>query len=157
MGGTKGKDEALRLDRRSFVGMALQAVAALAALPTASALLAGCGDGEEVSKPSPATPAPSGGAVKPDPAPAAPEPKPPAPATSPGATGQQRLVTEIEAMRPTLQALQYTNASARPDQQCSNCLFYTAAEGGRGKCQLFTQGVVAERGWCSSWSAKPSA
>jgi hypothetical protein len=118
---------------------------------------AGCGGGDEVSKPSPAAPAPSAGAAKPDAAPAASERKPPAPTASPDAAGEQPLVTEVEAMRPTVQALQYANASTKPDQICSNCLFYTAADGGRGKCPLFAQGVVAERGWCSSWSAKPSA
>ncbi len=154
---TKGMGQELRLDRRSFVGMGLKTLAALAAAPTASALVAGCGGGKEDPKPSPAAPAPSGGAAKPDAAPAAPERKPPAPTASPDAAGEQTLVTEVEAMRPTVQALQYVSASAKPDQLCSNCLFYTAAQDGRGKCQLFTQGVVAEGGWCSSWSAKPSA
>ena len=60
-------------------------------------------------------------------------------------------------MRPTVQAHQYVKESTPPDQQWSNCLFYTAADGGLGKCQLFPQDYVAERGWCSSWAVKPGA
>jgi hypothetical protein len=152
-----GKRELAGLDRRAFVGMGLRTLGTIAALPTAAALLAGCGGGEEAAKPSPSAPAAKGGTAKPDAAPAAPEPKPAAPATPPADAGARTLVTEVEAMRPTVEALQYVSASTRPDQHCSNCLFYTAAEGGLGKCQLFLQGYVEERGWCSSWSARPSA
>ena len=145
------------MDRRSFLTMGFKTVGAFAALPTASALLSGCGGGEEASKPSPSAPAAEGDAAKPDAAPVAPEPKAPEPAVAPAESGERALVTEVEAMRPTAQALKYTSESTRPDQQCSSCLFYTAAGGGLGKCQLFPQGYVAERGWCSSWSAKPAA
>jgi len=157
MSGTRRTHTAHRLDRRSFLGMGFQTVAALSALPTVSALLSGCGSGEEGSKPSPSAPSPGSGAAKPGAAPVAPEQKPPAPAAAPADGGERMLVTEVEAMRPTVQALQYVSASTKPDQQCSSCLFYTAAEGGLGKCQLFPQGYVAERGWCSSWAAKPAA
>jgi hypothetical protein len=146
-----------RLDRRAFVGIGLRTLGTIASLPTAAALLAGCGGGEETAKPSPSAPAAKDGTAMPDAAPAAPEPKPAAPAASPADAGARTLVTEVEAMRPTVEALQYVKESTRPDQQCSNCLFYTAAEGGLGKCQLFLQGYVDERGWCSSWSARPSA
>lgn len=66
-----------------------------------------------------------------------------------------KLVTEIPANEPLVNSLQYTSESEKPDQSCSNCLLYTAGEGGTGKCQLFMQGVVAENGWCMSWSKKP--
>jgi hypothetical protein len=60
-------------------------------------------------------------------------------------------------MAPTVQALQYVHQSAKPDQKCSNCMFFTAEGGGLGKCQLFAQGYVEETGWCSSWTAKVPA
>jgi hypothetical protein len=156
MSGTGRTSEAQRMDRRSFITMGFKTVGALAALPTASALLSGCGGGEETSKPSSSAPQ-KGSAAKPDAAPVAPQPKAPEPAAAPAEGGERALVTEVEAMRPTAQALKYTSESTQPDQHCSNCLFYTAADGGLGKCQLFPQGYVAERGWCSSWSAKPAA
>ncbi len=64
------------------------------------------------------------------------------------------LVTDIEAVKPTVAALQYVHESAKPDQNCLNCQFYTAGEGGAGKCQLFPQGLVKEGGWCMSWTKK---
>jgi hypothetical protein len=67
---------------------------------------------------------------------------------------EEKLVTEIPAVAATVQALQYTNQSEKPDQSCANCQFYTPASGGRGKCQLFVQGLVAEKGWCMSWTKK---
>lgn len=66
-----------------------------------------------------------------------------------------KLVTEIAANEPLVTSLQYTSQSEKPDQHCSNCMLYTAGEGGTGKCQLFTQGVVSENGWCMSWTKKP--
>jgi len=75
---------------------------------------------------------------------------PPQPAA--GADGQ--LVTEIAAMQPLVQSLQYVNDSPKPDQRCDNCLFFTATSDGRGRCQLFTQGLVMAQGWCASWQQK---
>jgi len=66
----------------------------------------------------------------------------------------EKLVTETPAMAPTVQALQYRIVSDKPDQNCANCQFYTAGTGGTGKCQLFVQGLVAEKGWCMSWTKK---
>jgi hypothetical protein len=69
---------------------------------------------------------------------------------------EEKLVTEIPAVAPTVQALQYKLVSDKPDQTCSNCQFYTPTSGGRGKCQLFVQGLVNEKGWCMSWTKKVS-
>ncbi len=66
----------------------------------------------------------------------------------------EELVTEVEAMKPTVQALQYVHKSVKADQNCINCQFYTAGEGDQGKCQLFPQGLVAGPGWCMSWTKK---
>ncbi len=70
------------------------------------------------------------------------------------ARAEEQMVTEVEAMKVTAQALQYTDVSAKPDQTCANCQFYTAGDGAKGKCQLFPQGLVAEAGWCMSWTKK---
>ena len=64
------------------------------------------------------------------------------------------LVTEVAAMQSTVQALQYTNETDKPDQRCDGCQFYTATRADRGSCQLFTQGLVTAGGWCSSWTKK---
>ena len=65
-----------------------------------------------------------------------------------------QLVTEVPASGVMVTALQYTNESAKPDQNCANCQLYTTGEGGKGKCQLFQQGLVTEGGWCASWTKK---
>lgn len=70
------------------------------------------------------------------------------------ARAEDELVTEIEAMKPTVAALQYVHESAKPDQSCKNCQFYTAGADGKGKCMLFPQGLVEETGWCMSWTKK---
>jgi hypothetical protein len=69
------------------------------------------------------------------------------------AEGDQ-LVTEIAANKPVLDALQYTNESAKAaeGQTCGTCQLYTAGEDGRGKCTLFPNGLVTEAGWCMSWA-----
>jgi hypothetical protein len=69
---------------------------------------------------------------------------------------EEKLVTETPAAAPTVQALQYKSVSDKPDQSCSNCQFYTPKAGGLGKCQLFVQGLVEEKGWCMSWTKKIS-
>lgn len=44
-------------------------------------------------------------------------------------------------------------------QDCANCMFYAPAgkKAGQdvGKCQLFPQGVVPAKAWCSSWTKRP--
>jgi hypothetical protein len=63
-------------------------------------------------------------------------------------------VTAVEANKMMVTSLQYVEESAKEGQNCANCQLYTAGEGGRGKCQLFQQGTVAEKGWCMSWAQK---
>jgi hypothetical protein len=70
------------------------------------------------------------------------------------AGGGESLVTEVPAMKPTVEALQYVNQSAKADQRCANCQMFTARTQTRGKCQLFSQGLVSSQGWCTSWVAK---
>ena len=66
----------------------------------------------------------------------------------------EKLVTETPAVAATVQALQYKNASDKPDQHCSMCQFYTPKGAGHGKCQLFVQGLVSDGGWCMSYTKK---
>jgi hypothetical protein len=45
-----------------------------------------------------------------------------------------------------------------PKQACNNCMFYAKVKGEKdaeiGKCQLFVQGNVKAKGWCTSWTKK---
>jgi hypothetical protein len=68
---------------------------------------------------------------------------------------EDKLVTEIAENGMLVESLQYVNESKTEGQSCSTCMLFTAGAGGRGKCQLFQQGVVSEKGWCASWSKKP--
>jgi hypothetical protein len=130
-------------------------------LPLAGGLAAwasACGGGGEEEAAPPAT------SPEPAPAPAPqPEPSPPmeeapgAAATAPQPDPATALVTELDSMKANVQALQYVNQSPKPDQNCANCRFYTAKQGGRGSCQLFTQGLVEAEGWCTGWQAKDAA
>ncbi len=67
-----------------------------------------------------------------------------------------KLVTEIPENAAIVAGLQYVNESADPDKVCSGCVLFTAGENDRGKCTLFPQGVVAAKGHCISWAAKPA-
>lgn len=46
------------------------------------------------------------------------------------------------------------NGTDYKDQYCSNCVLYAAGKDGKGKCSLFPGKLVAEKGWCTSWSLK---
>jgi len=109
----------------------------------------GEGTGETAREPAPEAPTPEGAAGS------AAESEAPT-AETPRASGSPatRLVTEVPAMASLVEQLQYVNESPKPDQNCANCLFYTARMEDRGKCQLFAQGLVAAEGWCASWAAK---
>lgn len=72
------------------------------------------------------------------------------------ARAEGELVTEIEANAPMVAALQYVTQSEKADQKCGNCQLFTAGSDGKGKCQLFQQGLVTEAGWCMSWAQKVS-
>jgi hypothetical protein len=76
---------------------------------------------------------------------------------APAARAEDKLVTETPAMAPTVQALQYKAVSDKPDQHCANCQFFTPKSGERGNCQLFAQGLVEAKGWCTSWTKKAGA
>jgi len=75
---------------------------------------------------------------------------------APAGAEEGQLVTEIADQAPMVAALQYVNETAKPDQNCKICQFYTAGEGGKGKCQLFQKGLVSEAGWCASYVKKAS-
>lgn len=140
-----------RIDRREFFGLGAKAAAALAALPAAGPLLAGCGSGDERAEPAAPAPSPPVPPAEPAPPPRAEAPSTPAPADAEGA-----LVTEVASAAAMVKALQYVNQSPKADQNCASCQLFTAASGGRGRCQLFPQGLVKESGWCASWAARVS-
>jgi len=146
------------ITRRVFVAGGARALV-LTPLAGAALLQVACGSAEE-SPPTQGT-----GATAREPAPEAPTPEGAAgsaaeseapKAETPRASGSPatRLVTEVPAMASLVEQLQYVNESPKPDQNCANCLFYTARMEDRGKCQLFAQGLVAAEGWCASWAAK---
>lgn len=146
--------------RRRFLQLAGAAPVLLSGVVSGAAWLSGCGSGEEAAKnPYAGETAPEVPDV-PDPATTAPAPKaeaggdaaPAGDGASQG--GSNALVTEVPAARATVEALQYTNQSEKPDQRCAGCQFYTARTNSRGACQLFPQGLVSAQGWCSSWTAK---
>ena len=72
----------------------------------------------------------------------------------PALAADEKLVTQTAAVAATVQALQYKAVSDKPDQHCSICQFFTPTSGGLGKCQLFVQGLVSEKGWCMSYTKK---
>lgn len=93
--------------------------------------------------------------------------KPATPATpaAPAAVAQ-KLVAETD---PTAKALKYVEDATKAtrekrgavegkDQFCSNCQFYVkgADVDGKaaGKCQVIPSGLVAEKGWCTTWVKK---
>ena len=73
-------------------------------------------------------------------------------------------LTPLDSSNPTAAALGYVEDTSTVDaakypqhkveQDCANCQFYNATEGGRGSCQLFPGHSVAGKGWCASWAAK---
>jgi len=52
-------------------------------------------------------------------------------------------------------ALQYMEASDKPEQNCSNCTLYQGKAGGKaGPCPLFPGNEVTSTGWCSAYVPK---
>ncbi|MEZ5464400.1 MAG: high-potential iron-sulfur protein [Lysobacteraceae bacterium] len=73
-------------------------------------------------------------------------------------------LTPLDLSNPTAVALGYIEDTTKvdatkypqhkPEQDCTNCQFYTATSGGLGSCQLFPGHSVVGKGWCASWAAK---
>ena len=73
-------------------------------------------------------------------------------------------LTPLDLSNPTASAQGYVEDTTKVDaakypqhkaeQDCANCQFFTATDGGRGTCQLFPGHTVAGKGWCASWAAK---
>ena len=74
------------------------------------------------------------------------------------ARAEGTLVTEMDdpTAASMVSALGYVNESTTEGQNCANCLFYEATADGKGKCQLIPVpgALVADGGWCTSYSAK---
>ena len=66
-----------------------------------------------------------------------------------------KLITELPDQAAMVAALQYVNESAKADQTCLDCQFFTpGSDSARGKCQLFPIGLVTSAGWCASYVKK---
>lgn len=50
-------------------------------------------------------------------------------------------------------ALQFVVESAKQDQLCSGCIFYTSVDDANGNCVIFANGEVPARGWCTSFKS----
>ncbi len=140
--------------RRDFLRVALAAPLALPVVGATLASLLGCGGQEESA--APAGSAPMGKAPAPAPPAGGQAAAPAAPAAPAAGADEGKLVTEIPENAQLVAQLQYVGQSQKQGQNCANCLFYTAEGGGQGKCQLFARGLVAENGWCASWTQKPA-
>ncbi len=63
--------------------------------------------------------------------------------------------TPLDPADPTAKALAYTEASAKPNQKCANCMQFQGKAGdSRGGCAIFAGKTVAAAGWCSVWAKK---
>jgi len=61
----------------------------------------------------------------------------------------------LDPADPTAKALAYTEASAKPDQNCANCAQFQGNAGdSRAACSIFPGKTVAAAGWCSVWAKK---
>jgi hypothetical protein len=61
----------------------------------------------------------------------------------------------LDPADPTAKALAYTEASAKPDQNCTNCAQFQGNAGdSRAACSIFPGKTVAAAGWCSVWAKK---
>lgn len=73
---------------------------------------------------------------------------------------------KVEESNATAKALSYVHVAAdspkraKPEQQtqyCDNCLHYAAGgEEGWGTCAVIPGYLVAAKGWCMVWVAKPA-
>jgi len=63
--------------------------------------------------------------------------------------------TPLDPADPMAKALAYAEASAKPEQNCANCVQFQGKPGdSRGGCVLFAGKTVAAAGWCSVWAKK---
>ncbi len=65
-------------------------------------------------------------------------------------------VTDVPGSEALLRGVQYVPKSAKPDQNCGNCVLFQAQGDQGGKCALFQQGLVPTEAWCISWGPRPS-
>lgn len=75
----------------------------------------------------------------------------PVPANDPVATaiGYKAEVKDIDYKRyPARKKPEAKN------QFCENCALYSKVDANYGKCSMLTSGLVANKGWCGSWSKK---
>lgn len=58
------------------------------------------------------------------------------------------------AQKSMRSSLGFRMVSEDPKRHCSGCAFFTATDGGCGKCTLLSGGVVPPDGRCDSWAPR---
>jgi High potential iron-sulfur protein len=73
-----------------------------------------------------------------------------------GAAAAESVCVDVSALpsgqRSMREAMNFKMASDDPKQVCGGCAFFTATDGGCGKCTIFS-GPVPAQGHCDSWAA----
>ena len=79
-----------------------------------------------------------------------------------GLVGTAHAQAKVDPNSPLAKGLQYvadaTKAPARKDPKafCDNCALYVAKGPAEGTCAALGGGLVAAKGWCTAWAAKPA-
>lgn len=80
------------------------------------------------------------------------------------AAAQAANMPKLDLNDPVGKALMYTHDAAtvkapnfKKGSDCANCVQYTGKAGEQwGPCTAFPGKLVAAKGWCSAWAAKPA-
>jgi hypothetical protein len=78
----------------------------------------------------------------------------------------QATLPKLDLNDPVAKALMYVHDAAqvdtakapnfKPTQNCANCVQIQAGSGDWRPCTAFPGKLVATKGWCSAWAAKPA-
>lgn len=75
----------------------------------------------------------------------------------------QANMPKLDVNDPVAKALQYTHDATtvkavnyKPGQTCANCIQIKGDSGDWRPCNAFPGKLVAAKGWCSAWVAKPA-
>jgi hypothetical protein len=79
------------------------------------------------------------------------------------AAAQTANLPKLDLNDPVAKALLYTHDAAtvkapnfKKGSDCANCVQFQAKSGDWGPCTAFPGKLVAAKGWCSAWAAKPA-
>lgn len=81
-------------------------------------------------------------------------------------TGPGPSLPKLDLNDPVAKALMYTHEASKvdatkapsfkPGHDCANCVQLQAGAGDWRPCNAFPGKLVAVKGWCSAWAAKPA-